>query len=391
MNKKLSVLFVDDSLVDRRIIRSALERIEQVEIIGHASNGESALSLIQTHLPDVVFLDVQMPKMNGLEVLERIPAEVKERVTIFLLTSKSDAAVTKRAMELGVDDYIFKPAGTSFEENFQALVRRLKSCIKKVDVASVDARRAYEVSVSFSPVRLADETLAMSAATNVGRLANNQDWVGKGAGNAPVVDREPANRSVEVIVIAVSTGGPEVLRTLLPMLPVDLDVPVLVVQHIPAEQSAGLTAALDLASQIKVMEGRNGMQIQPGHVYLAPGGLQMGVRKSEPFYVLETADIDTENFCKPSADYLLDSAINTYGGNVLAIVMTGMGNDGTRGCSRLAEAGGVILTQEASSCVVYGMPRSVDEAGLSSEQCSIERIAERITMVGRKAEYPCTV
>ncbi|MFK7736879.1 MAG: chemotaxis-specific protein-glutamate methyltransferase CheB [Pirellulaceae bacterium] len=383
MDNEKSVLFVDDSLVDRRIIRSALERIERVKIIGHASNGESGLAMIETHLPDVVFLDVQMPKMNGLEVLERLPVEIQEQVSVFLLTSKSDAAVTKRAMDLGVQDFIFKPAGASFEENFETLVKRLRSCLAKAETRTRTKESLSELAYE-KPARSSAEVISLPANTDRELTAS---W----ERGEPTADSAlERNGAVEVVVIAVSTGGPAALRQLLPTLPVDLAMPILVVQHLPEEQTAVLAMELDRATQIKVMEGRDGMQILPGHVYIAPGGLQMGVRRTEPFYTLRTVDLDTANFCKPSADYLLESAVDVFGAGVLAVVMTGMGTDGTQGCSRLAATGGSIITQDSQSCVVYGMPRSVDEAGLSDETCSIERIAERITMAARKAEHSCT-
>jgi two-component system chemotaxis response regulator CheB len=200
----------------------------------------------------------------------------------------------------------------------------------------------------------------------------------------------PAGLRIEVVVIGVSTGGPNALAKVIPNLPANFNIPVLIVQHMPEFLTQHLAVNLDQKSILKVKEAVNGEELKPGNVYLAPGGKHMVVMqskksdKSQPQKVILLNNDPPENSCRPSVDVLLMSIAASYNGNVLVVIMTGMGSDGMKGIKALKEKGGYCLSQTKDTCAVYGMPRSVDEAGLSDEKIPLENMAERIIALTQK-------
>jgi len=196
----------------------------------------------------------------------------------------------------------------------------------------------------------------------------------------------PAPGRIDVVGIGVSTGGPNALAELIPRLPADLPVPILLVQHMPPVFTASLAEHLDQKSGLSVREARDGEQVLPGRVYIAPGGRHMVVRRlpDAEHPIVGLNENPPENSCRPSVDVLFRSMAAQYDGNMLAVVMTGMGNDGCEGVRAMKRRGCLCLTQSEASCIVYGMPLSVDEAGLSDEQVPLDRLADRIVHLVRK-------
>jgi two-component system chemotaxis response regulator CheB len=190
--------------------------------------------------------------------------------------------------------------------------------------------------------------------------------------------RSATPRLYDAIVIGTSTGGPQALRSVIPLFSTSLDVPVLVVQHIAAQFTASLAERLNTMSRMRVVEAADGMGIEPGHVYLAPGGRHLGVERREGGMVCVLNDSPRRRGCRPSVDHLLETAAQAYEGRVLAAVLTGMGCDGLEGCRALKQAGGGVMAQSADTCVVYGMPKAVIEAGLADETVPLDQVASRL-------------
>jgi len=200
---------------------------------------------------------------------------------------------------------------------------------------------------------------------------------------APPLSGVPRRTTVatcfEAVVIGTSTGGPQALRTVIPLLPADLPVPVFVVQHIPSQYTASLAERLDGLSPLRVREATDGMAVDPGQVLLAPGSRHLGLQRHGERVVCVLDDGPKRRGCRPSVDHMIESAAQVYGGRVLAAVLTGMGCDGLDGCRELKRRGGTVLAQSAAGCVVYGMPKAVSDAGLVDEVVPLEQMASRIT------------
>lgn len=362
LNSELSVLVVDDSTVFRRIIRGVCSNIPGANVVGHASNGDNALKQIELLNPDIVLLDIQMPGKDGLDVLHNL-READRPPSVIVLTSESDTSIkdTTRALELGAFDFVFKPSKASAEENHQLLVSELGA-------------RMLAIAGKGSP-----------------DTHPNPSHTSSGSGNASFAPRrsKDGQMSANVVAIGLSTGGPSALTEVLPALPADFPLPILIAQHMPAGFTKNLAHDLDSVSALKVKEAKDGDLVLPGNVYIAPGGRQMMVRASTLHEVIRITDSGASNHCSPSVDYLLRSVASVYGSGALVAIMTGMGDDGVKGCKAVADSGGVIITQNESSCVIYGMPRRVVEAGLSSKRCHLSGIANEMINAANHKESRC--
>lgn len=347
--KKKTVLIVDDSVLYRRFVREAISAISGTEVIGHASNGANALTQIEVLQPDIVLLDIHMPGQNGIDVLQDMRGR-DNLPAIIVLTSESSPEVTTKALALGAFDCIVKPTESTPEKNHSLLVDKLEQRINAIAKSSQFKNHSTS-----------------SSTCSENSTQNSTD-----------------DTSIDVVVIGSSTGGPAALMEVLPRIPSDFGLPILIVQHMPPMFTRNLAQDLNNVSQLHIQEGTDCCEVQPGNVYIAPGGKQMKVEASFPNPILRIDDSPPENHCKPSVNYLLRSVASIYDRRVLVAIMTGMGSDGTAGCELIARKGGKIITQDADSCVVYGMPRSVDEAGLSQESCTLEQIAMRLTETAKK-------
>jgi two-component system chemotaxis response regulator CheB len=372
---KLRVLVVDDTTLYRRMLSDLVESTDGVELGGTAHRGDLAIQRMEKTPIDVVLLSLEMPQMEGLDTLREI-RKTFQHVSVAMLCHASPHAATARleALRMGAVEFIEKAEGVDPEVCRAAVednVRRvLKTALIRRHLGPTSAR-------SSDVVDAADPPAPLPAALPVILAAND----GNGAGERSAA---PKPRYIAVVAIGISTGGPEALLKLIPALPKNLRVPILLVQHMPPLFTASLAQELDRKSQITVKEAVEGEPLRPGTVFIAPGGRHMIVRSAEDAspgstgYVIGLNDDPPENSCRPAVDVLFRSIAAEYHGNVLAVVMTGMGSDGCEGVRAMQQKGCYCLTQSSASCVVYGMPLAVDEAGLSDESVPLHRLAAKI-------------
>ncbi|MFN8191894.1 MAG: chemotaxis response regulator protein-glutamate methylesterase [Nocardioidaceae bacterium] len=350
---RISVLVVDDSVVVRRLVTDVLSSDPRIEVVGTASNGKIALSKMPQLNPDVVTLDIEMPIMDGLETLVHMRKLYPDTPCIMFSTlTERGAHATLDALERGAHDYVTKPANVGSVTASMAAVKA--DLIPKIEAAAYSRRGG----------RLAPP---------VPKTAN--------VAAPPIVaaprDRRPSNAKVEVVVIGVSTGGPDALTTVISGLP-DMPVPIAVVQHMPPIFTALFADRLNTKSPLHVSEAKAGDRLEPGRVLVAPGDYHLRLRQ-DAFGVSATLDQGTpENYCRPAVDVLFRSAADVYGAGVLAVVLTGMGSDGARGAGRIVEAGGSVIVQDEATSVVWGMPGAVVGAGLADEVLPVRDVAGAI-------------
>ncbi len=348
----LKVLVVDDSAMYRKIVQDVLEAFPNVEIVGTARNGKIALSKAASLKPDLLTLDIEMPEMDGLEVLEHLKKEVPDAVAIvFSAYTTEGARITLRALELGAFDFIPKPSSGNLEENKDRFKFEIAPMLEELDRIK---REKTVVKENFLPQQAQ-------------RVA------------APAPLPQHAQHS-KVVAIGISTGGPVALTKLIPKIPADIGVPIFIVQHMPPMFTEALARKLDAISDISVKEAVDGELIQANTVYIAPGGKQMKVSRSakDNYLVVRVTDDPPEKNCKPSVDYLFRSISRHYGKYATGVIMTGMGYDGTDGLKLMKQRGAVIIAQDESTCAVYGMPRKPVETGIADVIAPLNLLAEEI-------------
>jgi len=362
------VLVVDDTVVFRRIVADALAGVPDVEVVGTASNGRLAMARMASLQPDLVTLDIEMPEMNGIEVLQSMAAAGMAAGVIMLssLTVRG-GEMTVRALELGAFDFLTKPEGGSAEASLDYLRGRLVPMI-----------RAFERRREIRAI------LRGGASESRG---GSESRAGAECAPSPVPCTTNASRSVRgvrrtgppLVLVGVSTGGPAALTKLIPALPRDLGAPVFIVQHMPAMFTGPLAVSLDAKSAIRVKEAEDGETAQANYAYMAPGGRQMKLTagpKGE--IVVRITDDAPENGCKPAADYLFRSAALNFPGRAIAAVLTGMGRDGTDGLRMLKRSGCFSIAQDEASCVVFGMPKEAIQAGVVDTVAPLDMIGAAI-------------
>lgn len=389
----LRILVVDDSAVFRRLIKQALEGIAGVEVVGSCHNGRAGLQRIQADPPDLVTLDIEMPEMNGLEVLQEMRRKGIETGAIVLSALGARAReLTIRALELGAFDFLTKPECATAEESLAVLrdqlaplvaaaahrkqVRSLLRGERGDAAAPVDGNKALP-QASAGPREPATAQPAGDPALIPARgTATPADTLGDAALR---MHRITGRVKPAMVLIGVSTGGPNALARIIPQLPAGLSVPVLIVQHMPPLFTQNLADHLNSCSALRVKEAENGEIALAGHVYIAPGGSQMKLAAGPQGAVLMRITGDPpENNCRPSVDYLFRSAAVTFPGRSVAVILTGMGSDGTLGL-RLLKAGGCLsIAQDEASCVVFGMPKEAIQAGVVDLVAPLDSIAGKI-------------
>lgn len=335
------VLVVDDQGIIRRLVTKALKLIDGVELVGEAINGRDALDHIRRSQPDVLILDVEMPEMNGLELLEQLKSvQNAPKALMFSSLTKAGADTTISALGLGAYDFLVKPEQQSPSTVVEYLVCELQT---RLDTYSWIAR---------------GRPLSDAAPKQLPRPSKVEQ-------PQPTTTPQEQTR-IDAVAIGVSTGGPEALGKLIPQLPNNLHVPVLVVQHMPPLFTKSLADRLNLQSSLPVQEATDGALLEPGTVTIAQGGRHMKVINSNLGPRVGITDDSPIQSCRPSVDYLLKSMGEVYGTNFLPVIMTGMGYDGTDECLKLHKRGVPILAQSARSCVVFGMPRKLIEDKIAS-------------------------
>ncbi|HET9426302.1 MAG TPA: chemotaxis response regulator protein-glutamate methylesterase [Gemmatimonadaceae bacterium] len=339
------VLVVDDSAFVRKVVKQMLTRSPFIEVVGTARDGAEALELARELKPDVVTLDLMMPVMDGVEFLRRQMAIRPIPVVVCSITHETGAAALE-AFEAGAVDFIQKPTALATDrihEMADDLIAKVKAASTVVLAQPVPPRPAP------APARQA------ATAKKGGRL------------------------SAEIVVIGISTGGPQALRYLIPKFPADFPLPVAMVLHMPVGYTEMYAQRLNELSALTVTEAREGDLVQPGSVLLAPAGRHLLFARRDDQLVhahLDLRPVDTQH--RPAVDVLFRSAADVYDGKVLGVVMTGMGNDGVAGSLHIRSKGGMIVTEAESSCVVYGMPRAVVEAGASDRSATLDNMMTTI-------------
>jgi two-component system chemotaxis response regulator CheB len=349
------VLVVDDASIFRRIVSEALSTIPGVELVGTAANGKQALGRIASLHPDLITLDIEMPEMNGLEVLEAMRTS-GENTSVIMLSSLTvqGGRMTVRALESGAFDFITKPECGSPQDNMARLRENLRPMIqalaRKREIRSILNSKGSEVS---SPT-----------AQPIFR--------------APVVQGR-IRSGPPIVLIGVSTGGPTALAEVLPALPAGIGAPVFIVQHMPPHFTEALAERLQTKCAIPVKEARDGEIACMSHAYLAQGGRHMKLAPGQHGeIVIRITDDPPENICRPSVDYLFRSVAQHFPGRSIAVILTGMGNDGTEGMRLLKLGGSPTIAQDEASCVVFGMPREAIRAGVVDTVVPLSKIAGAI-------------
>jgi two-component system chemotaxis response regulator CheB len=355
---KTRVLVVDDASIFRRVISDALSGIPGVEVVGTSANGKLALARLASLQPDVITLDIEMPEMNGIEVLEAIQnSGVNTNVIMLSSCTVRGGEMTIRALELGAFDFITKPEGGTQEANMARLRDSLRPMIQ-----ALERRREIRSILSVKG----------SKSAPAAALSNPVP-------PAPAAVRAPGRPGPPIVLIGVSTGGPAALAEVLPVLPAKIGAPVFIVQHMPPHFTEALANRLQSKSAIQVKEAEDGEIARADCAYLAPGGKQMKLSPGKNGeIVIRVTDDPPENACRPSVDYLFRSVALHFPGRSIAAILTGMGNDGTEGMRMLKRGGSVNIAQDEASCVVFGMPREAILAGVVDTVVPLGKIATAI-------------
>ena len=362
----LRALVVDDAILFRRVMSDTLNAIPGVEVVGNAANGRMALEKIKTLRPDFLTLDIEMPEMDGLAVLEQLKRTACAVETIVVSAmSKRGGELTVRALANGAMDFIVKPEAASADLSRAALLRELTPVVRAIS-HRVEVRALLRNAPITAPlVAPCEKPCDLSQLT-------------------ARMHRLSSSARPEMVLIGVSTGGPNALNRMLPLLPSDLGVPVLVVQHMPPVFTRALADDLNSKCALHVCEASDGDHPQPNHVYLAPGGKQM---KLVPAFggrsQIRITDDPPENNCRPAVDYLFRSVALDFPRRSMAVILTGMGSDGTLGLKLLKRQGCYVIAQDEATCVIYGMPKAAVDAGMTDAVLPLDDIASAITLAVR--------
>ncbi len=366
---KIRVLIVDDSVVVRKLIGDVLKKDPQIEVVGIAANGRIALEKIPQLNPDIITLDVEMPELDGLATLREI-RKSRPKLPVIMLSSLTlgGASVTLDALAAGANDFVTKPSNVgSVGEALAALgqdlipkirlhCRRFVRAPALADGGSIEARPAPP-----APPR-------------------------------PAVSRFKTS-PIEIVCIGTSTGGPNALSDVFATIRQSFPVPIVIVQHMPPLFTRLLAERLNrLQGPLQFHEGEEGMILEVGHVYIAPGGKHMEIRRDAARVSVHLQEGPLENSCRPAVDVLFRSVVACYRSSILGVIMTGMGQDGLRGCEGISGVGGRILAQDEASSVVWGMPGFVAKAGLADEVLPLSQIgpkmSELVLLYGTRSRAP---
>ncbi len=345
MDRVLRVVVIDDSAYVRKVVREILSRSPFLEVVGTARDGREALDLVEQLDPDVVTCDLIMPELDGVgfvrEQMKRRPVPI-----IIMSVAKETAEAALTALDAGAIDFVQKPTALASEKIFEVS----NELIEKVKAA--------------------------------GNIALNRLPIPQPKIAATVEATVAGTHSVDLVVLGISTGGPQALKRLIPQLPADFPVPVVMVMHMPVGYTEMYAAKLNESSNLEVREAAEGDEVKPGCVFLAQAGRHLTLKRNADGKVI--THLDARPFStlhRPSVDVLFQSAAEVYRNRVLGVVMTGMGSDGKQGAAWIKSQGGLIFTEAESSCVVYGMPGVVVEAGLSDKSVALENMAHAIREV----------
>ncbi len=338
------ILVVDDSAFMRKAISMMLEDDPDIEVIGTARDGIEAIEKVKSLKPDLMTLDVEMPRMDGITALKKIMKENPLPVLMVSSLTAEGARTTIEAMSAGAVDFIPK------QLSYVSLdITKIKGDL----IAKIKAITRNRLKIFSKP--LTNRAAASKKSSSLKLMG------------------------AQIVTIGISTGGPFSLQKVVPSLPEDFPIPVAIVQHMPPHFTRSLAERLDSISRLEVCEAEDGMELTRGKVFIAPGGLHMKFRRSGSSVRFSISKEPNDTLHRPSVDVMFSSAFDMFGGRVLAAVMTGMGHDGLEGAKLIKNAGGKIIAQDEASCVVYGMPKSIVDADLADAVVPLEEIASAIT------------
>jgi two-component system chemotaxis response regulator CheB len=340
--QSIRAVIVDDSAFVRKVVREMLSRSPFIEVVGAARDGEDALQMVEELKPDVVTCDLMMPRLDGVGFVRAQMA--RRALPILILTSSpADGERVLDALNAGAVDFVQKPTALATEELLgirEELVDKVKAAVR-APVANLATEPAVLAPVAFTPT----------------------------AGGT----------RFDALLLGVSTGGPQALRRLIPQLPADFPLPIAMVLHMPVGYTALFAEKLDEISRVRVREAKDGDLLEPGLALLAPAGRHLTLRRAPGGEIVAQLTMQPiEKIHRPSVDVLFQSAAELFRERTLGVVLTGMGDDGKQGAAWIKAQGGTVLTEAESSCIIYGMPRSVAEAGLSDAAIPLGDLAEAI-------------
>lgn len=362
-NKKIAVLICDDSALVRNLISRIIEAEDDLEIAGKAMNGMFALKKIENLKPDVIILDLEMPEMNGIEFLKEC-RRLGYDIPVVILSSHAQkgAKITMEALSLGASDFIMKPTDTGGQD------------LEQLGKTLVQTVRAYGFQYRRGKGRGVPPAVQKPAVRE-----RRTEWTGTAPTAAPRTIVPTGN--VEIVAIGISTGGPNALRSVFPRLKADFPVPVVVVQHMPPGFTKEFAGSLDRVCTLEVKEAEAGDLLKPGRILIAPGDKQLEVEQRKLARVITLSDNPPVNGHRPSVGVLFNSVSRIYGGNVLAVIMTGMGKDGALEIGGIYNKGGMTIGQDEESSIVYGMPKVARENGFIHRVVSLDEMAGTINRI----------
>lgn len=344
---QLKVQICDDSLVYRALLKRLLRQLPNLDITASVGDGKSLLNAISDDCPDVILLDVEMPIMDGITVMQELQkTPYRPSVIMCSAFTTEGADVTIKALELGAHDFITKPNGKDRRDSEQKLLAQLEPQFTSILKKKLIKEATQEVFIRSSEP------------------------------SVPKLSDKPS-----LICIGISTGGPNALTKVIPELPADLSVPVAIVQHMPPLFIESLASSLDAKSKVRVKVASDDERLRAGTVYFAPGQMQMAIEKRGLGLYARLHDAPPENHSKPAADFLFRSVANSLKSKALGIVMTGMGADGARGLKNLFDAGAMTMAQDQSSSTIYGMPKEAVRMGGAKMTVSLTEIPRKIVQL----------
>lgn len=364
---KPRILIVDDAVVVRQVLSRLIAEDPALELAGTAANGRIAIEKLEQLRPDLIILDWEMPEMGGYETLAALrQTHPKLPVVLFSTLAERGSPQTLEAIALGVSAYVRKPKVLGgADAALEYLRRELLPPIRALCRLDGPASSAKLASAASLPASRQGNTRSATALEESGAAQGR-------------TSRKTAPARVDVVAVGVSTGGPNALSAFIPSLPRDFPAPVLIVQHMPSPFIRTLAERLNARSALEVREAVEGEPLRGGLVLFAPGDRHLVAAREEGGVRVRLLDSPPENSCRPSADVLFQSVADVFGKHALAVVMTGMGRDGLRGCERVRRAGGEVVVQDEASSIVWGMPGQVARAGLADQVVPLDDLAPRI-------------
>lgn len=376
---RIRTLIVDDSVVVRRLIQDVLEADSEVTVIGAAVNGKVGFEEAKKLRPDIITMDIEMPQMNGIEAVKAIRAAgIRCPIIMFSTLTAAGANATMDALAAGASDFVTKPGNVGTIVESMAKVR--EELIPKIKALTGHGGGRPQVSEAARPGRPHKPLSVPSAATKPDTTPAKPA--------VPQQKRAKVASVPRILAIGSSTGGPQALSTVLKDLPRDLNIPVVITQHMPPVFTTQLAERLNRDCSLTVVEAKQGMALTPGTIYIAPGDYHMIVRSENRRNTIHLNQDPPENFCRPAVDVMFRSVAQVFGSTTLAVVLTGMGSDGAKGAQVIQEVGGYVVAQDEASSVVWGMPGAVVKVDAHDKVTDLKSIAshlrDRFNKAGRK-------